>query len=157
MPEQIAVQLTEAELTELAISAIEAFQYSDGPYLEREHCALAHKLGYNEGRLAQFWRNAAEQAQQDLATMRARMSGIGAGFDALRPQYEKAKRKLAEETDPPRSALPAVIPPQPLPATWEDLLAVMNNRHAIIDNVGGRTVIASWEPSSLDPTRLMIA
>jgi hypothetical protein len=33
----------------------------------------------------------------------------------------------------------------------------MNNQHAIIDNVGGKTVIASWEPSSLDPTRLIVA
>jgi len=29
----------------------------------------------------------------------------------------------------------------------------MNEQHAIIDNVGGKTVIASWEPSSLDPSR----
>jgi hypothetical protein len=33
----------------------------------------------------------------------------------------------------------------------------MNKQHAIIDNVGGKAVIASWEPSSLDPTRLMVA
>jgi Family of unknown function (DUF5906) len=44
-----------------------------------------------------------------------------------------------------------------MPATWDDLLTAMNNQHAIIDNVGGKTVIASWEPSSLDPTRLMVA
>jgi len=32
----------------------------------------------------------------------------------------------------------------------------MNNQHAIIDNVGGKTFIASWEPSPLDPSRLVV-
>jgi hypothetical protein len=56
----------------------------------------------------------------------------------------------------PRAALPAIIPPQPPPASWDDLLTVMNNQHAIIDNVGGKTFIASWEPSPLDPSRLVV-
>ena len=96
MTEQTVLQLTEAELTELVISSIEAFQYSDGPYLEREHCALARKHSYNEGRIAQFWRDAAEQAHQDLATMQSRLSAVVGRFDALRPKIEEAKRKHAE-------------------------------------------------------------
>ena len=32
----------------------------------------------------------------------------------------------------------------------------MNNQHAIIENVGGKTVIASWEPSPIDLERLMV-
>src|SRR6516165_9832789 len=102
-----AAQLTEAELTELVISAIEAFQYSNGAYLEREHCALARKLGYNEGKIAGFWRDAAGQAQENLATIRAKLAGVGARFDALRPKIEEAKRKLAE---------PKVIPYRRLPS-----------------------------------------
>ncbi|WP_426410041.1 DUF5906 domain-containing protein [Bradyrhizobium ganzhouense] len=39
------------------------------------------------------------------------------------------------------------------PSAADQYLTVMNNRHAIIDNVGGKTVIASWEPSQLDPTK----
>src|SRR5262245_22202320 len=51
----------------------------------------------------------------------------------------------------PRVMLPAVVPTPPLPASWDDAIEAMNNRHAIIDNVGGKTVIAGWEPSPLDP------
>jgi hypothetical protein len=32
----------------------------------------------------------------------------------------------------------------------------MNNRHAIIDNVGNKTMIACWEPSSIDPSRQVV-
>jgi hypothetical protein len=67
------------------------------------------------------------------------------------PEEEPEEEPKAEPE--PRAALPAVIPPQPPPATWDDLLTVMNNQHAIIDNVGGKAVIASWEPSPLDPSR----
>jgi len=87
----------------------------------------------------------------------------GGSFFGPRPQPEAAPEPEdtpEEEAEPepkaapePHAALPAVIPPQPPPATWDDLLAAMNNQHAIIDNVGGKAVIASWEPSSLDPTR----
>jgi len=77
---------------------------------------------------------------------------------ATAPEPEDTPEPEAAQAEPkPRAALPAVIPPQPPPASWDDLLTVMNNQHAIIDNVGGKTVIASWEPSSLDPTRQIIA
>jgi hypothetical protein len=32
----------------------------------------------------------------------------------------------------------------------------MNEHHAIIDNVGGKTVIACWEPSAIDPSKLVV-
>lgn len=35
----------------------------------------------------------------------------------------------------------------------QQALKALNEQHAVIDNVGGKTVIASWEPSQLDPTR----
>jgi hypothetical protein len=34
--------------------------------------------------------------------------------------------------------------------------AAMNEQHAIIENVGGKTVIASWEPSQINPERLVV-
>ena len=53
--------------------------------------------------------------------------------------------------------LPAVVPKPALPlAGWNDAVAVMNEHHAIIDNVGGKAVIACWEPSSLDPSKLVV-
>ena len=64
---------------------------------------------------------------------------------AAAPEPEDTPEPEAAQAEPkPRAALPAVIPPQPPPASWDDLLTVMNNQHAIIDNVGGKTVIASW-------------
>jgi hypothetical protein len=38
-----------------------------------------------------------------------------------------------------------------LPVGWENTIEAMNEQHAIIDNVGGRTMISCWEPSSRDP------
>jgi hypothetical protein len=96
MTEQTAAQLTEAELADLVISAVETFRYGDGPYLETEHRAVARKLGYNEERIARLWRNAADAASEQLAGMQAKLASVGARFDALRPKYEEAKRKLAE-------------------------------------------------------------
>ena len=32
----------------------------------------------------------------------------------------------------------------------------MNRQHAIIENVGGKAVIASWEPSTIDPAKLVV-
>jgi len=83
---------------------------------------------------------------------------------ATQPKAESSQKdnlakepQAQEEAEPVKAGLPAIVPPPPMPATWDDLLTAMNKQHAIIDNVGGKAVIASWEPSSLDPTRLMVA
>ena len=59
-----------------------------------------------------------------------------------------------------RVMLPAVVPPppplQPPKPNWDAALEAMNMQHAIIENVGGKTVIASWEPSPIDLDRLMV-
>jgi hypothetical protein len=53
--------------------------------------------------------------------------------------------------------LPAISQPVAPPAAgWDQALEVMNAQHAIIDNVGGRTVIACWELSPLDPSRQIV-
>jgi Family of unknown function (DUF5906) len=62
---------------------------------------------------------------------------------------------LNPETEKPKVLLPAVIKPKPV-AALDDALAWMNSRHAIIENVGGKSVIAGWEPSSVDPDRLVV-
>jgi hypothetical protein len=107
MTEQIDVaHITEAELIELVISSIEAFQYRDGPYLEREHCALARKHGYNEQPIAGFWRKAAEQARQDVAAMRGRMSKVRLVRHTaeVRPFVRRITGKVAQ---------PAILKPRP--------------------------------------------
>jgi hypothetical protein len=85
-----------------------------------------------------------------------------------RPEEKKAavalkvveQRKPEPEPEPepeePEAKLPAVMPSvAPAPA-WDQAIAAMNRQHAIIENVGGKAVIASWEPSSLDPKRLVV-
>jgi hypothetical protein len=84
------------------------------------------------------------------------------------PKADFAKNlepEIAERVEPraaepgARIMLPAVIPPSPplqQSPNWDDVIAVMNKQHAIIENVGGKTVIASWEPSPTDLRRLMV-
>ena len=64
-----------------------------------------------------------------------------------------------EQHEAAKTGLPAVALPPPLPppsVSWGGTIAAMNQQHAIIENVGGKTVIASWEQSPLDPTRQMV-
>jgi hypothetical protein len=51
--------------------------------------------------------------------------------------------------EPVKAGLPVVIqPPLLVPEpTIDDALALMNSRHAILDNVGGKSVIGCWEQS----------
>jgi hypothetical protein len=75
--------------------------------------------------------------------------------DTIKKVEEPKPEPEAEKADEPRTTLPAVIP-QGAIATWDDAVDAMNEHHAIIDNVGGKAVIAGWEPSSLDPERLVV-
>ena len=82
---------------------------------------------------------------------------LKAEIEAERAETE-AKAEL--EPEPVRAGLPAVVlPPPPLQPpkpNWDEAVAAMNTQHAIIENVGGKTVIASWEPSPIDLGRLMV-
>src|SRR5262249_49561963 len=84
-------------------------------------------------------------------------------------QWEDGDKHLAEASESfknpvtsPRvegnaaeAKLPALVSPAPPPLApnYDDALEAMNERHAIIDNVGSKSVIASWEPSSRDQSR----
>jgi len=94
-------------------------------------------------------------------------NGVGkpsAGAVAQLKVVDQAKPKPEEpekaEAEPERKGKTVtVIPPPPVAAPAADLddaLAVMNRQHAIIANVGGKAVIASWEPSTYDTGRLMV-
>ena len=61
----------------------------------------------------------------------------------------------AKKTEEARS----VVVMEPAPAVgpeWNEAIAEMNRQHAIIENVGGKAVIASWEPASYDQNKLVI-
>jgi Family of unknown function (DUF5906) len=74
------------------------------------------------------------------------------------PKVEPEPMPNNDGAEAPRIMLPAIVPPAQPPARsdWDEAIAAMNERHAIIDNVGGKTMIASWEPSSLDPSRMEV-
>src|SRR6516225_4823533 len=122
-----------------------------GAVLSREVIKSAWAARYAEPR-----KNAAapqkferrEFSDKQIARWQAERASFfsSAAQPAAAPEPEDTPEPEAAQAEPkPRAALPAVIPPQqPPPATWDDLLTVMNNQHAIIDNVGGKTVIASW-------------
>jgi energy-coupling factor transporter ATP-binding protein EcfA2 len=72
----------------------------------------------------------------------------------LDQELGNAKAKPEPEV---KGGLPMVLPRAPkLPVAWDDVIEAMNKRHAIIDNVGGKTVIAGWEPSQLNPERMVV-
>jgi hypothetical protein len=92
----------------------------------------------------------------DEAFAKARKAGIGAKLDAAiaakGAEAEQAKAEPEAEAKPGRIMLPAVVPTPKPPARieYDEAIAAMNECHAVIENVGGKTVIASWEPSSID-------
>src|SRR5262249_5372831 len=84
---------------------------------------------------------------------------LGEAIAIAKPKPEPKEPEEEPEDEPgnvERVRLPAVIPvTKPLSSErvsrWDDAMAAMNEQHAIIENVGNKTVIASWEPS---PTNL---
>jgi hypothetical protein len=85
----------------------------------------------------------------DVASIRAK---INAEQKANQPEQEP-------EAEPePKASLPALVKPLPSEAPeWDEAILALNEQHAIIERVGGgKAVIASWEPSDRDPTRLVV-
>jgi hypothetical protein len=78
--------------------------------------------------------------------------------------FGKAKKPEPEakpEPEPSQAlvkvSLPKVVDAPPLVAplsSWDAEVLRLNEQHAIIENLGGHTVIACWDPSPLDPARL---
>ena len=71
------------------------------------------------------------------------------------PQIDAGLKVSAKpEAKPaPKVTLPAVVPFKPPSAdrvSYADAIVAMNEQHAIIENFGNKTVIASWETSPLD-------
>jgi hypothetical protein len=82
---------------------------------------------------------------------------VKAGRVAAEPkQPEPEPKPEAEKAE--KIGLPAVIPiTKPLSderlSRWNEALAAMNEQHAVIESIGGKTVIASWEPLPTDLKR----
>jgi hypothetical protein len=118
---------------------------------EQKPKSASDPLFYTEAQPQVIKLSQAQQARQDQIALAGR-----AKLTSLSARLEAAKPKIEPDEEPAQGALlPAVIPAQ-VPATREGLLAVMNNRHAIIDNVGNKTMIACWEPSPIDPSRQLV-
>jgi hypothetical protein len=64
------------------------------------------------------------------------------------PKAEPQADSAEPTAEPPlKAGLPAVIPQSPPLVPLNDALALMNSKYAILDNVGGKTVIGCWEES----------
>src|SRR6266851_7600111 len=71
------------------------------------------------------------------------------GIGAVKPRHA-----LAVNANP---NLSAIVSAKPKPVrTTEAVLKELNDRHAIIENIGSKTMISGWEPSALDPNRMEI-
>jgi len=81
--------------------------------------------------------------------------GQPAVVEGAAPEPAAVEEQAAAEASPSPVQLPAVIPPRPV-AKYDAAIEMLNTQHAIIDNYGGKTVIASWEPSSLNPSKLVV-
>jgi hypothetical protein len=150
-----------------------------GPDLEAESIALATEFGLNVEAVCKSWADV--KAKRAEGFFKNPEVQPGDEFDPDTPRWfrermrlEAAEKKRAKaqaqpepepdpepekatsETPQARLMLPAVIPPTPPSVTWDDALDAMNDRHAIIDNFGGKTVIAGWEPSQIDPARMVV-
>src|SRR5262249_1038552 len=101
-------------------------------------------------------------AEEEEAARKARVAAKAAAAPKPEPEPAPKPEEPEEEEEPEPlaakaaevKALPAIVPATVPDVGWDEAVEAMNDRHAIIDNVGSKTVIASWEPSSLDPERL---
>jgi hypothetical protein len=83
----------------------------------------------------------------ELEAAAAQEAGFAEALSAAITKGEpKPKADEPEAAAAGRIMLPAVVPPppplQPPKSDWDEAVAAMNGQHAIIENVGGKTVIA---------------
>jgi Family of unknown function (DUF5906) len=148
-----------------------------GPDLETEDIELGRQAGVNDlevielrWKVARKKRRKQEEAQGEEPKLRVietlkpkskekaswrRDGGYRGKPVAQLKTVEQVKPKEAEPEEEPVAGAVTIVPP-PLEGDIDDALAAMNRQHAIIENVGGKAVIASWEPSTYQPDRLMV-
>ena len=101
----------------------------------------------------------AEVAAQEQTVIKSEaVTGIAAEEVEEPPVIEAPPPIEPEEPqeEEPKGGLPAVVEQPRAPAKWDVAIEAMNEKHAIIDNYGGKTVIASWEPSAQNPEKMEV-
>jgi hypothetical protein len=162
------------------LSRVEADPIFDANEIDRddawamvEKARAAEKVAYfEEGRrarerLAASAIAALEASRQPVAKPKpqAEREDFFSSSTQPRPVEDGDEEELPTEAEPaqaepepepePKAALPAVIPLTPTVGDiWDQALAEMNRVHAVIESAGGKTVIASWEPSPKDESRM---
>jgi hypothetical protein len=99
------------------------------------------------------------EAKPDFA---AKLDAASQRHAEPKPQPEpEPEQKPEPDTEPEQepelqaAALPILVPSPPaIGDIWGRALAEMNRSHAVIESVGGKTVIASWQPSANDDNRM---
>jgi hypothetical protein len=68
-------------------------------------------------------------------------------------EYFARRAEAKEQGEEPKAKAQPKPPPDEPDEPTNKALEAMNKEHAIIDNVAGKAVIASWEPSELDTSK----
>jgi hypothetical protein len=89
-----------------------------------------------------------KREQEELEKAKAWAAKAKQDREAAEQAQGKAEREWNQASS--AAALPEARKPKPLVAA-NAVLQEMNERHAIIENVGGASVIASWEPLKFNP------
>jgi hypothetical protein len=155
-------------------------EYLDGGYdLEAEDIQAALAAGVDPGVIKASWAHAKSlrpkaasfilpgtQPKIDKAPAPSVPSWRRTFSRRLGAEPEPAEPEPWPEAEPqPKIDRPSPIEPSKalvvaqvvLPVSSKDYtIAAMNEHHAVIDNVGGKTVIACWEPSPLDASKLVV-
>jgi hypothetical protein len=119
---------------------------------KRRKLALAGALRRDAERM-----NAALASQDAATTKKISPEPQPAAAEADGSTIAAAATEAKAEAEPEtKGGLPMVLAPPKIPVAWDDVIEAMNRRHPIIDNVGGKTVIAGWEPSQLNPERMVV-
>jgi len=128
----------EAILEEVA-QHVAAFEAGSGPNLRAQDVAAIRVAGGDVGIVEAMW----DEAKAPL-------------FIWSEPQPKREESEEAQPEPEPKVQLPAVVPPKPKVqhSKAEQQLEALNAEHAVITNFGGRGVIASWDPSSFDPSKM---
>ena len=169
---KFATELAKEELGPRASRQIEG--WVTGLFEKRWGAGKAVKEIWDEARGAAFTRFEAERAKaareqtvnkpepkiirrENAVAAKATAPAEAELVGAPKPKSPGRAEPEAEPLPASKALVPAPpqLPPPP-PMTWDEAIDAMNERHAIIENVGGKTAIASWEPSTTDPTRLEV-
>ena len=123
----------------------------------QERSSVSESTKEQQVRYEDILKQETEQARQGAPPPSSKVVSI----KDLKRSQEKAEKDLANWPTPAKSAEPDDGADSELEKHEADasraerkaLMQELNNRHAVIENYGGKCVIACWEPSPTDPSR----